>query len=78
MFGWSVIVGYSLKIASGVVDAYNKILGRNERNEYREDGARGQKLTDAEKTIEDKNDQLKKAANRKPGDARKRLRSGDF
>lgn len=71
MFGWSVIVGYSLKIASGVVDAYNKILGRNERNEYREDGARQQKMTDDEKALAVKDEQLVTAA--KPDASRKEL-----
>lgn len=77
-FGWTKLAGLALSAVNKVLDVIGWGQRRAERNEYREEGAQGQRLADAEKTIEDKNDQLQKAADRKPGAARDRLRSGDF
>ena len=41
-------------------------------------GAMKQREADQKETIDDQRDQLQKAANRKPGDSRKRMRDGTF
>lgn len=51
---------------------------RDEREEAERTGAAKQRAADQEQALEDKDDQLDEAVNRRPGDARRRLDNGDF
>jgi hypothetical protein len=78
MFGWTKIAEYSLGIFNKVLESVGWVQKRSDENRQRETGAQGQQLADHKETLKAKNDQLEKAVNRRPGDARKRLRDGSF
>jgi hypothetical protein len=75
MFAW---VGAALGIVNKLLSAVGWLQKRSDEDRQREAGAQGQQLADHKETLKAKNDQLQKAVNRKSGDARKRLRRGDF
>lgn len=51
---------------------------RDEREEAERTGAAKQREADQEKALEDRDEQLDQAVNRRPGDARRRLDDGSF
>ena len=63
---------------AAAADIVRRLLGMKERAEQQEIGATKQREADQKETLKAKDDQLQKAVNRRPGDARKRLQSGDF
>ena len=70
-FGWAKLAGLALSAVNKVLDVIGWGQRRAERNEYREEGARDQKLADAEQAIKVKDSQLDIAA--KPDATREEL-----
>lgn len=71
--------------AKTVILAVARLLGiieneqeRQKREEAKQQGRTEQQLADHENTLKDKDDQLEKAVNARPGDARRSLRDGTF
>lgn len=72
-----IITGVVKVLASalGIAERWQKSL---ERKEAERTGAIKQEHADQKQALEDKDDQLKAAVDRRPGDAERSLRSGDF
>jgi hypothetical protein len=73
--------GWITTVLIGVASFFGwreKVAEKDLRDMDREAGEQGQRLADHKETLKAKDDQLQKAVNRKPGDARKRLRDSSF
>jgi hypothetical protein len=73
--------GWITTVLIGVASFFGwreKVAEKDLRDMDREAGEQGQQLADHKETLKAKDDQLQKAVNRKPGDARKRLRDSSF
>jgi hypothetical protein len=75
MFAW---VGAALGIVNKLLGAVGWFQKRSDEDLQREAGATAQREADQKETINAQRDQLQKAADHKPGAARKRLRDGNF
>jgi hypothetical protein len=74
---WGAISGGIQAVAKflGIIEWWNR---RKERQEAEAVGAAKQRHADDQEAIKRKDEQLEAAANRRPGDARRRLRRKDF
>lgn len=72
------MLGSLLAIGRSILEIVGIRARRKERQEAKEAGAAEQRLADQEEALDAREDQTRKAVNRRPGDASDRLDNGSF